>query len=296
MQLEDLVNGVKDVVPLPKAYLRIQELVNDPDSSLAEVTQVISNDPGLTSRILRIANSAYMGLASKVDTIGRAVQILGLNQVHDLALASAAIGSLFKAQTKALDIYDFWRRSIYCAIVARLLAKRARLSAAERLFVAGLLHEIGNLILAFKEPALYTELRAAAARRQAPLSMVQHDQFGFDYAAISAELLRQWQLPAALQTPVRDHTQDLTKVQPESLQETAILQVAATVSRAAMWHTETDEPVPEFDPVATQLMNIDGQFVEDLMSEADGMVVEAMGLLIPDYKTGAGAKTAAARI
>ena len=83
LTIEELVTDVKDLVPLPKSYLRIQELVNDPDSSQNEVTKVIMNDAGLTSRILRIANSAYLGLAAKVDTIGRAVNVLGLNQVHD---------------------------------------------------------------------------------------------------------------------------------------------------------------------------------------------------------------------
>ena len=96
LTIEELVDGVQDLVPLPKAYIRIQELVNDTDSSLDDVTKVIMNDTALTSRILRIANSAYMGLQSKVDTVARAVQVLGLNQVHDLALAGAAVGSLSK--------------------------------------------------------------------------------------------------------------------------------------------------------------------------------------------------------
>ena len=76
--IDKLTDGVRDLVPLPKAYIRIQQLVNDPDSSLADITEVIIHDPALTSRILRIANSAYMALATKVDTVGRAVQVLGL--------------------------------------------------------------------------------------------------------------------------------------------------------------------------------------------------------------------------
>ena len=107
MLIEELVGGVQDLVPLPKAYIRVQELVNDPDSSLDDVTQVIVNDTALTSRILRIANSAYMGLAAGVDTVSRAVQVLGLNQVHDLALAGAAVGSLTKIKTPTLNIGDF---------------------------------------------------------------------------------------------------------------------------------------------------------------------------------------------
>jgi len=76
------------------------------------------------SRILRIANSAYMGLVSKIDTVGRAVQVLGLNQVHDLALAGAAVGSLTKISSEVLDVNDFCRRSVYCAVIARLVSKK----------------------------------------------------------------------------------------------------------------------------------------------------------------------------
>ena len=284
MELKELIKDVKDVAPLPKSYLRIQELVNDTNSSLNEMTEVISNDPGLTARILRIANSAYVGLAVKVDSIGRAVQVLGLNQVHDLALASAAVDSLFKIQSKALDIYDFWRRSIYCAVVARLTAKRCGIRNAERLFVAGLLHDIGNLIIAFKMPPAYSEMRDTAIRRQIPLVHAQRQHLGFDYADVSAELLKQWQLPPELYEPVRLHMHDISKVPPALAHETSMLHIGAAISRAALWHSDADEPVPPFDIVAMQLTQLDEHLVEEVMTEADQMVIEAMSLLLPDLK------------
>jgi HD-like signal output (HDOD) protein len=284
MRIEEIVSGIKEVAPLPKAYIRIQELVNDPNSSFHDVTEVISNDPGLTSRVLRIANSAYMGLVTKCDTISRAVQVLGLNQVHDLALASAAVGSLTRMESKALDIYDFWRRSIYCASVSRLLARKVKHRAADRLFVGGLLHDVGSLVLAYKDPLLYSELLAASKRGKVPLATIEREQLGFDYAAISAELMTQWQLPADLREAVGCHTGNLSLAPPENWRDTAIIHVGAVVSRAAMWHSDDDEPVPDFDPVATQLVDLSDAFVEELMIEADAIVVEAMSLLLPDLK------------
>lgn len=284
MELDLLLNDVKDIAPLPKAYLRIQELVNDPDSSLDELTAVIGNDPGLTARILRIANSAYVGLPSKVDTIARAVQILGLNQVHDLALASAAVGSLFRIQSKALDIHDFWRRSIYCAIVARVTARRCGIRNAERLFVSGLLHEIGNLLIAFKEPPLYSEMRDTAIRRQVPLAQVQREFIRYDYAMASAELLKRWQLPESLYMPVALHTRSISQAPPALAHDVAMIHMGAAISRAAMWTSEADEPVPPFDTVAVQLTELDEAAVEQIMSETDQGVVEAMSLLLPDLR------------
>jgi HD-like signal output (HDOD) protein len=285
MELELLLNDVKDIAPLPKAYLRIQELVNGPDSSLDELTAVISNDPGLTARILRIANSAYVGLPSKVDSIARAVQILGLNQVHDLALASAAVGSLFRIQSKALDIHDFWRRGIYSAIVARVTARRCGIRNAERLFVSGLLHEVGNLLIAFKEPPLYSEMRDTAIRRQLPLAQVQREFLRYDYAIASAELLKRWQLPESLYMPVGLHTRSISQAPPALAHDTAIIHLGAAISRAAIWTSEADEPVPPFDTVAVQMTELDESAVEEVMSETDQGAVEAISLLLPDLRT-----------
>ena len=284
MELELLLQDVKDIAPLPKAYLRIQDLINDPDSSLDELTSVISNDPGLTSRILRIANSAFVGLPAKVDSISRAVQILGLNQVHDLALASAAVGSLFKIQSKALDIYDFWRRSIYCAMVARITARRCGIKNAERLFVSGLLHEIANLLIAFKAPPLYSEMLDTAIRRQLPFAQVQRERMGYDYAMASAELLKRWGLPETIYVPVELHTREIALAPPALVHDVAMIHMGAAISRAAMWTSDTDEPVPAFDTVAVQLTKLDEQAVEVIMTEADQDVVEAMSLLLPDLK------------
>ncbi len=286
MTLDEILTGVMDVIPLPKAYLRLRELIADPDSSLADITQVIANDPGLTSRILRIVNSAYFALAVKVDTIGRAVQVLGLNQVHDLALATAAVGTLSKIPCQALDIHDYWRRSIYAAVVAKILAKRIGMRTHERLFVGGLLHGIGELVLAFKEPVLFIEIKAAAARRQLPMSAVQREHLGFDYAAISSELLRQWQLPDELVVPVRHHATAFATAPATLLDDVAVLQVAAAVSRAALWTSEQDEPVPAFEPVAMQVTKLDEESIEQVMSESDQHVIEAMSLLLPDLKSG----------
>lgn len=284
MTLDHILTGVMDLIPLPKAYLRLRELIADPDSSLTDITQVIANDPGLTSRILRIVNSAYYALAVKVDTIGRAVQVLGLNQVHDLALATAAAGTLSKLPCTALEMHEYWRRSIYAAIVGKLIARRMGLRGYERLFVGGLLHGIGELVLAFKEPTLFSELKANAVQRQIPMGVVQRERLGFDYAVISSELMQQWQLPDNLVIPVRHHATMFATAPAEMLDDIAILHVASVVSRAALWSSEQDEPVPAFEPIAMQVTDLDEESIEQMMTEADGLVIEAMGLLLPDLR------------
>jgi HD-like signal output (HDOD) protein len=279
--LDDLVAGVNDLVPLPQAYVRIRELVHHPDSSLYEITRVITNDAGLTGRILRIANSAHMGLITKVDTLSRAVQVLGLDQVHDLALATTAIEALAKIEIKAFDLYGFWRRSIYCAVVARLLGKRCAIVKQDRLFVAGLLHEVGHLVLAHKEPALYADMRATAIERRIPLYQVERDVLGFDYAAVSAALLNNWQLPEEIIDPIKRHNSDLSKADPQGLPEAAVIHIAAALSRGTQWRSDKDIPAPKFDPTAVIVTDLDDELVFEIMGEADVAIIEAVTLLIP---------------
>ena len=281
LTIEELVTDVKDLVPLPKSYLRIQELVNDPDSSQDDVTKVIMNDAALTSRILRIANSAYLGLAAKVDTIGRAVNVLGLNQVHDLALASAAVGSLARIKPDSLNINDFWRRSVYCAVVARIIAKQRRLASAERLFVSGLLHDSGHLLLAHRHPKRYAELLAKSIDSTRPMAVIEQEELGFTYAELGAALLDTWQLPDGIVAPVRHHVREFDEVPTEYVAEVSIMHVAAVICRASMWRSESDEPVPEFNPMALQVYAVDDEKTEAIMLEADDIVVEAMSLLLP---------------
>ena len=280
--IDKLTDGVRDLIPLPKAYLRIQQLVHDPDSSLADITEVIVHDPGLTSRILRIANSAYMALATKVDTVSRAVQVLGLNQVHDLALAGAAVGSLLNLKSDAIDVHDFWRRSVYAAVVGRAFAKRSSVSAPERAFVCGLLHDIGNLLLAYRMPDAYLELFQIAVQNEQALSVVQAKELGFDYSDVGAALLEKWQLPEPIIEPIKHHTNKLTHAPVDRVADTSIVHAAAVISRASMWHDENDEPVPEFHEVAVATVGIDDALINDCMNEADEALVEAMSLLLPN--------------
>jgi HD-like signal output (HDOD) protein len=281
LSLDELVADVNDLVPLPQAYVRIRELVHDPESSSHQISQVITNDAGLTGRILRIANSAYMGLITKVDTIPRAVTILGLQQVHDLALATTAIEALSKIKITAFDLHAYWRRSIYCAVVARLLGKRCAILKHDRLFVSGLLHEIGHLVLAHKEPRRYTELRVAAIQQRVPMYQIEQEALGFDYAEISTALLNEWGLQRELIDPIKGHNCELARVAPEIRRETAVIHLAAAISRSTQWQSPEDEAVPEFDPTAVEIADLGDDAVFEIMTEADVAIIEAITLLMP---------------
>ncbi len=276
-----LVDGMLDLVPLPQAYVRIREIVDDPGASLRAISEVVTSDPALTGRVLRLANSAYLALASRVDSIDHAVRVLGLSQIHDIALATSAVGSLTRLKNEMFDIFDFWRMSVYTAVCARHLAMTCSLPAPQRLFIAGLMHNVGNLIIAHQLPQAYMECVSAARAKQHPYHLTQKDLLGFDYADVGAELLSQWNLPPALVQPVALHTQVIVDVATADQPFAAVMHVAAATARAAVWQSEESEPVPDYDESAVALTGTTEETIEEMMQQVDTEVSEFITILMP---------------
>lgn len=277
-----LVDGMLDLVPLPQAYVRIREIVDDPGASLRAISEVVTSDPALTGRVLRLANSAYLALASRVDSIDHAVRVLGLSQIHDIALATSAVGSLTRLRNDMFDIFDFWRMSVYTAVCARHLAIGCALPAPQRLFIAGLMHNIGNLILAHQLPQAWMECTLASRAQDRPYHELQRELLGFDYADVGAELLRQWNLPPALVQPVALHTRPIADVSGSDQPFAAAMHVAAVTARAAVWQSTDSEPVPDYDPTAIELTSTTEETIEELMRQVDTEVAEFIAILMPN--------------
>ena len=118
-------------------------MLEDPNTTANDLGRVIGRDTGLTARLLKIVNSAFYGFQSRIETVSRAVTIIGMRELRGLVLAASAIEAFSKVPNKVLNMANFWRHSVYCGVVAQLLAERSNVLHAERLFVAGLLHDIG---------------------------------------------------------------------------------------------------------------------------------------------------------
>ena len=178
----ELVVDTVKLVSLPAVYLRARELMADANVPLRRVGEVIAADPGLTARLLRIANSAYFGFTARIETASRAVTILGTQQVHDLLLATSLANAFSDTDSDVLDMHAFWHDSVRCALAARLIAARCNVLDSERLFVEGLLHDIGHLVMFDKLPALTHEAMVQARHEGTPLHEVERELLGFDYS------------------------------------------------------------------------------------------------------------------
>ena len=192
---------------------KVLEICSRPDTAPNDLNKVISLDPVLTGQVLKLINSAYYSLMNKVTSLTRAIIMLGLNTVKNLALSTAIIRSVGQAKkSKALPIRDFWAHSIGVGVMAKLLAVERGLPLAEReeYFVAGLLHDLGKIPFGDE----YTEVLAQVRSQQLPLIQAERQVMSLDHEEIGHMIASKWKLNALI-TDVIWHHHSFEQAQPE---------------------------------------------------------------------------------
>ncbi len=206
----ELVNKTVKLPTIPTVLLKLNEVVNDPDSSAEDVAKVISCDPSITTNILRIVNSAYYGLQVRVSSINLAVSIMGFNMTKKVAL-KAAIFSVFGKNKKAVSLFDpelFWTHSIFCGVAAKVLAGESPQFSSihpEDIYISGLLHDIGKIILFENAPEPFLEALELSSRQEIPASQAEEEVLGFTHSDVGSVLAIKWFLPEDLTIAVRYH-------------------------------------------------------------------------------------------
>lgn len=202
---EDLLEAGDKVFSLPAVFYKLQEALSDPDKSFGDYGEIISHDPGLAARLLKVVNSPFFGLGSKVETISHAISIIGLDQVVSLAMATSVIYQFKGIPNTLFNMESFWRHSIATGMAARTIGEVRKDSNVERLYLCGILHDLGRLIVYIKEPGLARDTLMESRDKAMNLHLVEMKQMGFDHAAVGAALLRFWQLPERLVQAVGYH-------------------------------------------------------------------------------------------
>ncbi|MBU0731219.1 MAG: HDOD domain-containing protein [Proteobacteria bacterium] len=203
----DLIKSKQKQLPtLPVVAHNILKVANDENSSSKDLAEIIQNDPAITNKILRLANSALYGQAKQVDTITRAITVVGFNEVTSLTLGMGVFSSFdLKDVEKILKMKNLWLHSICCAFAAVEIARLARLGASEHLFLNGLMHDIGKIVFAIYMPQEYAKALQSAIDQGKPLYAVEEEHFGIDHAALAGHLMTEWNFPDNLLLPCRYH-------------------------------------------------------------------------------------------
>jgi len=274
----DLVKDIAGLVTLPDVYLRISRLLDDPNSSAAGIAKAVSQDPSFTLRLLRVANSALYRFPSAVGTVGKAVSIIGTSQIRNLALSMSVAKSFAGLPNELVSMDNFWKHSLYCALIARSLAQAARRCDPDALFTAGLLHDIGELVIFNRRPeeAKQALLMVLESEDDLPVYEAEQQALGFDHCAVGGELARQWHLPSLLEDCIAHH-HDVANAARHP-RETALVHLANILALMAEVDTLDPADVSPIDPLAWKLAGLTPDCIEPAVREAQATIKEVAQL------------------
>lgn len=255
---------------LPDACFKIKSLMDDESSTIEDFANVISVDPSLTSRLLQIANSAIYSFPGEISTISRAITIIGTQSIYNMMLVDVAASAFKHFSNQAIDLKRFWRMSVFCGLASKNLSIKAGIRDIERLFVAGLLQNFGELIVAKIDPE---QAKICEAYNSEALPwQLQQSQLGFTYTDISAEILKIWQIPEKIILPIRHFNEA------KDIQINKDVKVLYLASRLALLDSHPEMyPIEDIiDEKMCAQLNISG---EDLILAAEFASQEAEHIL-----------------
>lgn len=205
--LESLIAEVEKLVSLPDIYSRLEEEIVDPASTSDTVAELLHSDPDLCARMLRVANSAFYGFPTEIDTIERAVNVIGLRQIRELVLATSVVKVFDGIPPGMVDMSSFWEHSVAVGIMARALGRHARIATADSFYVPGLLHDIGRLVMYVKLPDLMHDLLNRRDSNGECMHILERQILDYTHAELGARLLESWKIPQSIWEPVATHHQ-----------------------------------------------------------------------------------------
>jgi putative nucleotidyltransferase with HDIG domain len=204
--VDEAVKKITAIATLPEVTSKIIATVEDPKASASALHKIVSHDPALVSRILKVVNSAFYGLPGQIGSIERAIVLLGLNAVKNIAVA-ASLGQMFRGVklTEEFTAKDLWTHCMAVAVTSRELAKQMKLPIADEAFLAGMIHDLGLLVSLQVSPE---KLRAACEKAkgsETPFCEIEREVVGVDHQQLGAGLAEHWKFPRSCQLVAGHH-------------------------------------------------------------------------------------------
>jgi HD-like signal output (HDOD) protein len=255
----------------PDVYYRIDSVLKDPRSSTSHLADVISRDSSLSAKLLMLANSAFYGVPSKVDTIAKAVTFIGTREISTLAMGILAISVFEGIPIQFIDMKAFWTHSVACGAFASALARCKTGLSEERFFVAGLLHDIGRLVMLLGLPRNMTYVIGESREGSTPLFSTEERILGYDHSTVGELLLQKWDFPLTLQHAVRYHHDPVGSPHPL---ESSIIHVADIMALAFQFGHSGEIAVPPLEKKAWEALGISASVIVPALAHADRLVNE----------------------
>jgi HD-like signal output (HDOD) protein len=273
------VNSISHIATLPEITLKIIELVENPRSTAQDLNKLISNDPALVSRILKVVNSAFYGLPGQIGSINRAIVLLGLNAVKNIVIA-ASLTKLFRGGriSPQFSAKDLWAHSIAVGVFSKMIVTRLNNALPDEAFLGGLIHDIGILVelQAFREPLV--EIAERATGEAVRYIDLETQVIGVDHQALGAGLTTKWKFPRSFQYVTGHHHNPMGLAQ-ECRWLAMVVHVADHIcTREGMGYTLTckDDPL---DLTAMEELGLTMDVLNDLAKSLPESLKETEALL-----------------
>ncbi|GAB6161470.1 HDOD domain-containing protein [Desulfothermus naphthae] len=241
---EDIVKHELSLASFPDVYFRLKKILESSTSSAKDIAQVIGSDVALTTRLLKLVNSPLFGLTQKIDSLERAVSLVGEEELTSLVLGISAIRYFKDIPPELMDMQTFWKHSLSCAIFAKIIASKYKDVTDETLFTAGLLHDVGKLILFKNMPYSSVETLVFARENMIPLIEAEEYVLGFTHTEVSKLLMDSWEFPDTINDIVSNHH---NPIEASFEKGAAIIQLADNLANAVGLSYGTTFVVPGMD-------------------------------------------------
>ena len=264
---KDLIADSPELGSPPLVYRQLMEVINHPRGGAGDIANVIRQDTALTARLLKLVNSAFFAFPRKIETVSQAVSVVGTSQVRDLALATS-VTDLFKdVPSELIDVEGFWKHSLACGVGARVIAGLRNEANVERFFVAGILHDVGRLVLLLRAPEEARTILQRARERGSLLFEAEREATGFDHGRIGGALMDAWTMPESLRESIRLHHEP-AKAERFPV-ETATVHVADILANALELGHGGERFVPPISAGAWAKLGVDPQMIGFVVEDID---------------------------
>lgn len=269
--LNELINLVDEFPVFSQSVNKILALAEDPQTEVKDIENEILKDQGFTTKVLKLANSAYFGVSRQIKTVSQATILLGFQAIKSMVLASS-VGKVLVTELPgyALEREALWRQSQICAITARVIAKKVKYSKPDQLYTAGLLRDIGKVILDHYLNDQYHFIVDKVKEEQKSFLEVEEEVLGFHHPQVGAKIAEKWNLPDDLVEAIAyHHTPEKATINPKM---TAITHIADGLIMMMGLHLGVDGLAYNFSDEAMKLLNLDDAMLSDIMSEVADII------------------------
>ena len=264
---EQMVASSATLVTLPAIFIRVKSVVDDQSTTAVDLAKVISADPAITARVLKLINSAFWGFSGRIDSVSRAVSLLGMIHVHDLVLATVVVEAFDRVRPKLMDLAKFWRGSMFRALAATALARRSKLMDLGRVFTQALLSDLGHMVIYIKAPELAAQAMLQTQEQPWERAQAERSLIGCDFAQVGGALVDSWKLPQCYGDAIR-HQNDPQGAAAHAL-EASLLHVAGMLAELRGSESERAATVAHIAPFAWQTIKLSPDCLPEIMYEVE---------------------------